>query len=50
MPDPDHIDDDTPDPRERNLSRRSETPSVGLWLVIAVILIGAAVAYALFAL
>lgn len=42
--------DDTPDPREQELSRRSQTPAVGGWVVILGILLAAAVAYAAFAL
>lgn len=43
-------DDDTPDPRERDLSRRSGAPSVGIWLIIALILMAAALVYFLSAL
>ncbi len=43
-------DDDTPDPRERDLSRRSQTSSVGIWLIIALILMGGALVYFLSAL
>ncbi len=45
MPAPLPPDDDTPDPRERDLSRRSQTPPVGVWVILALILIGGAVAY-----
>jgi fatty acid desaturase len=46
-PEPRH--DDTPDPRERDLSRRSQTPAVGLWVIVLLILLAAALAYTLFA-
>ena len=45
MPAPEPIRNDTPDPRERDLSRRSQTPAVGIWVVIALILIAGAVVY-----
>lgn len=50
MPAPDPIEDDTPDPAERDLQRRSRTPAVGVWLILALILIGGAVVYVLSAL
>lgn len=37
---------DTPDPAERDLSRRSGSPAISPWLVIAVILLLGAVVYA----
>jgi len=38
------IDDDTPDPREDDLARRSGNPTVPVWLVIAgLLLLGAVV-------
>lgn len=46
MPAPEPIRDDTPDPRKQDLARRSRTPAVGGWVIIALILIGAAVVYA----
>ena len=45
MPAPEPIHDDTPDPRKQELARRSKTPSVGIWVIVALILIGAAVVY-----
>lgn len=45
MPAPDPIHDDTPDPRERDLSRRSKTPAVGIWVILALILMAVAVVY-----
>ena len=45
MPAPEPIHDDTPDPRNQDLARRSKTPSVGIWVIVALILIGAAVVY-----
>lgn len=37
---------DTPDPRDRDLSRRSGTPAVSPWLIIGVILLLGALVYA----
>lgn len=38
------LDDDTPDPRETDLARRSGNPTVPLWLIIAgLLLIGGCV-------
>lgn len=45
MPAPEPIQDDTPDPREQDLARRSRTPSVGVWVILALILIAAGVVY-----
>lgn len=45
MPAPDPVHDDTPDPRERDLSRRSATPAVGAWVILGLILIAGAVVY-----
>lgn len=45
MPAPEPIHDDTPDPREKDLARRSGTPAVAIWVILALILIGAAVVY-----
>lgn len=45
MPAPDPIHDDTPDPREQDLSRRSKTPAVGVWVILALILMAVAVVY-----
>ena len=50
MPAQDPNDDDTPDPREQDLSRRSQTPALGGWVILVLILIAAAVAYVVFAL
>ncbi|MBU1346358.1 MAG: hypothetical protein KKA16_05330 [Alphaproteobacteria bacterium] len=47
MPVTDPREDDTPDPRERDLSRRSQNPSVGVWVVLALLLIAAAGVYVL---
>lgn len=41
-------DDDTPDPRESDLSRRSGNSALGGWLVVILILMAVAAAYALF--
>lgn len=49
MPAPEPIQDDTPDPRERDLARRSATPAVAGWVIVALILIAAAAAYTVFA-
>jgi len=38
--------DDTPDPRQANLSRRAASPSAGIWLVIGLLLILGALVYA----
>ena len=43
-------DDDTPDPRESDLSRRSGTSALGGWLIVFLILMAAAAAYVVFAL
>jgi hypothetical protein len=45
MPPPKPVDDDTPDPRERDLSRRSQGSSVGVWAILGLILMAAAVVY-----
>ncbi len=45
MPAPEPIQDDTPDPRERDMARRSATPAVAGWVIVVLILIGAAVVY-----
>ena len=45
MPAPTPSDDDTPDPREQDLSRRSQGPSVGIWLILGLILMAAVVVY-----
>jgi len=50
MPAPEPIEDDTPDPRERDLQRRSRTPAVGVWVILALILIGGAAIYVISAL
>lgn len=38
-------DDDTPDPRERDLSRRAGSSALGIWLIVALILMAAAAVY-----
>jgi hypothetical protein len=44
MADPRNTDPDDRDPREREMGRRSDGPSVSLWLVLGMILLlGAAV-------
>lgn len=45
MPAPEPIRNDTPDPREQDLARRSRTPAVGVWLIVALILMAAAIVY-----
>ncbi|MGV3580507.1 hypothetical protein [Brevundimonas sp.] len=45
MPAPEQIRNDTPDPRERDLARRSKTPAVGIWVILALILMAVAVVY-----
>ena len=45
MPAPEPFHDDTPDPREKDLARRSKTPAVGVWVIVALILIAVAVVY-----
>lgn len=36
-----------PDPHERDLQRRSSTPAVGIWVILALILIAGAAVYVL---
>lgn len=43
-------DDDTPDPRERDLSRRSGNSALGGWLTLLLILMAGAGAFVIFAL
>lgn len=50
MSPPEHIEDDTPDPAERDLQRRSHNPSVAVWVILALILMGGAAIYVLMAL
>ena len=50
MPAPLPHDDDTPDPRQEDLSRRSGSSPVAIWVVLALIGIGAAVVYVVSAL
>lgn len=50
MPAPDPIQNDTPDPGERDLSRRSAGGSVGVWVIVALLLMAAAVVYVVSAL
>lgn len=38
-------DDDTPDPKERDLSRRAGSSALGIWLIVALILMAAAAVY-----
>jgi len=45
MPATDPNNDDTPDPREQDLSRRSQGPSVGVWVILGLILMAAVVVY-----
>lgn len=50
MPAPEPIENDTPDPRERDLQRRSNNPAVAVWVILALILIGGAAIYVISAL
>jgi hypothetical protein len=45
MPAPEPIHDDTPDPHEKDLARRSKTPAVGAWVIVALILMVVALVY-----
>lgn len=45
MPPPNPVDDDTPDPREQDLSRRSQGAPVGVWPILGLILMAAVVVY-----
>lgn len=47
MPAPEPRLDDTPDPRAEDLSRRSRTPSVAAWIIVILILMAGAFAYAI---
>ncbi len=47
MADPRNTDPADQDPRDRGLSRRSNAPSVGPWLVVGLILVLGAAAYVL---
>jgi hypothetical protein len=47
MTPPDPLEDDTPDPAELDLQRRSHNPSVAVWVVLALILMAGAAIYVL---
>lgn len=47
---PEPIEDDTPDPAELDLQRRSHNPAVAGWVILVLILMGGAAIYVFLAL